>query len=207
MSRCSLLKLATYMMLLFLAGCSSPSDERLNNAAQPYDSKADTMKLTSTAFDHDAAIPARYTGEGEDISPPLAWTNAPKETKTFALICDDPDAPSRAKPRREGPWVHWVIYNIPADTTELPAGVPRKAEPPQPAGAIQGHNDFGSDNIGYRGPMPPSGSGPHRYFFKVYALDQQLDLPASDATKKSLLTAMQGHILAQGHLVGTFERD
>lgn len=213
MSRCNLPKLTTYLMLLLLAGCGSSSDDRLNadpHASQSFDSnvaETDTMKLTSTAFDYDAAILEKYTGVGEDISPPLAWSNAPKDTKAFALICDDPDAPSRAKPRREGPWVHWVIYNIPSDTTELPASVPREAEPDRPAGAVQGRNDFGTDNIGYRGPMPPPGSGPHRYFFKIYALDKQLDLAAADANKKSLLAAMQGHILAQGQLVGTFERD
>jgi len=164
------------------------------------------MKITSTAFDNGAAIPAQYTGVGQDVSPPLTWSNAPDGTKSFALICDDPDAPSRAKPRPEGPWVHWVLYNVPADTTELAAAMPRQAEPAQPAGARQGNNDFGSDNVGYRGPMPPPGSGPHRYFFKIYALDRQLDLAPKDANKKSLLAAMQGHILAEGELMGTFER-
>jgi Raf kinase inhibitor-like YbhB/YbcL family protein len=164
------------------------------------------MKIGSTAFDNGAAIPAKYTGVGDDVSPPLAWSSAPDGTKSFALICDDPDAPSRAKPRPEGPWVHWVLYNVPADATELSASIARQAEPAQPAGARQGKNDFGSDNVGYRGPMPPTGSGPHRYFFKIYALDQQLDLAPKEADKKSLLAAMQGHILAQGELMGTFER-
>jgi Raf kinase inhibitor-like YbhB/YbcL family protein len=99
-----------------------------------------------------------------------------------------------------------VIYNIPADATELPEGVARKAEPGQPSGARQGENDFDSDNVGYRGPMPPKGSGPHRYFFKIYALDRQLDLAPQDANKKSLLAAMKGHILDEGQLMGTFER-
>ncbi len=164
------------------------------------------MKLTSAAFTEATAIPAKYTGIGEDISPPLAWTNVPEGTKAFALICDDPDAPSHAKPRPEGPWVHWVIFNIPADKTELPASVPRQAEPVDPAGTRQGTNDFSSDNVGYRGPMPPVGSGSHRYFFKIYALDRQLDLAAKEANKKSLLAAMQGHILGQAELIGTFER-
>lgn len=164
------------------------------------------MQLTSTAFDNGAAIPAKFTGASEDVSPPLAWSKAAESTKSFALICDDPDAPSRANPRPEGPWVHWVIYNIPADMAELPAAVARQAEPPQPVGARQGKNDFGSDNVGYRGPMPPTGSGPHRYFFRIYALDRQLDLDPKDADKKSLLAAIQGHILAEGELMGTFER-
>lgn len=164
------------------------------------------MKITSTAFHNGAGIPTKYTGVGEDNSPPLAWSGAPDGTKSFALICDDPDAPSRAKPRPEGPWVHWVLYNISADTQELAAPVPRAAEPSRPKGARQGKNDFSNDNVGYRGPMPPVGSGPHRYYFKIYALDRQLDLPTKEATKKSLLAAMQGHILAEGELMGTFER-
>lgn len=164
------------------------------------------MKLTSTAFEQNATIPAKYTGTGEDVSPPLSWSGAPPETKSFALICDDPDAPSRAKPRPEGPWVHWVIYNLPADLTGLPEGIARQAQPAEPAGARQGHNDFGSDNQSFRGPMPPPGSGPHRYFFKLYALDTQLELAPEKAGKKALLAAMEAHILAHGELMGTFER-
>jgi Raf kinase inhibitor-like YbhB/YbcL family protein len=164
------------------------------------------MKLTSAAFTEGTSIPAKYTGIGQDISPPLAWTNVPDGTKAFALICDDPDAPSRAKPRPEGPWVHWVIYNIPAGKAELSAGVPRKAELIDPAGARQGTNDFSSGSVGYRGPMPPKESGPHRYFFTIYALDQPLELDTKQADKKFLLAAMQGHILARGELMGTFER-
>jgi hypothetical protein len=168
------------------------------------DTETTTMKLTSTAFQHEGAIPAKYTGTGPDVSPPLAWSDAPQRTKSFALICDDPDAPSRKNPRPQGPWVHWVIYNIPPSVTQLPEGVPRKSQLTEPAGAKQGKNDF--PDIGYRGPMPPPGSGPHRYFFKVYALDTLLDLDASKATKKSLLDALKDHILAQGELMGTFER-
>jgi Raf kinase inhibitor-like YbhB/YbcL family protein len=164
------------------------------------------MHLSSAAFDNGAAIPAKYTGAGQDVSPPLSWSGVPGGTKSFALICDDPDAPSRAKPRPEGPWVHWVIYNIPAGTSELPEGVSREAEPIRPVGARQGKNDFGSDHVGYRGPMPPKGSGVHRYFFKLYALDQELDLAPQETTKTSLLAAMRGHILAEGALRGTFER-
>ncbi len=164
------------------------------------------MRLTSTAFDNGNEIPGKYTGAGQDISPPLSWSGTPAGTRSFALICDDPDAPSRAKPRPQGPWVHWVIYNIPADAAGLPAAIKRRAELDQPAGARQGKNDFGSDNVGYRGPLPPPGSGPHRYYFKLYALDQKLELASKDADKKALLAAMQGHILAEGQLMGTFER-
>ncbi len=164
------------------------------------------MKLTSTAFSDGGSIPAKYTGVDKDVSPPLSWSDAPGGTKSLALICDDPDAPSRAKPRPEGPWVHWVIYNIAADATGLPEAVSRVAEPAHVPGARQGMNDFDSDNIGYRGPMPPKGSGPHRYYFKLYALDRQLDLAAKDATKKSLEAAMKGHVLAESQWMGTFER-
>ncbi|WP_419194330.1 YbhB/YbcL family Raf kinase inhibitor-like protein [Novipirellula herctigrandis] len=164
------------------------------------------MQITSTAFTNGKPIPAKYTGVGEDISPPLSWTKVPNETESFALICDDPDVPSRANPRPQGPWIHWVIYNIPADESQLPAGIACKPEPADPAGAHQGTNDFARDNVGYRGPMPPKASGPHRYFFTLYSLDQQIDLPAKRADQKSLLAAMQGHILAQAKLMGTFEQ-
>ncbi|RMF44556.1 MAG: YbhB/YbcL family Raf kinase inhibitor-like protein [Planctomycetota bacterium] len=164
------------------------------------------MQLTSTAFQDGETIPVAYTGVGDDRSPPLAWSGVPEGTKSFALICEDPDAPSRARPRPEGPWVHWVIYNIPPEVQALPEGLPRLPELKQPAGARQGKNDFPRDNIGYRGPLPPPGSGPHRYFFTVYALDTQLDLLPAQATKKSLLAAMQGHVIGHGQLVGIFER-
>ncbi len=103
--------------------------------------------------------------------------------------------------------MHWVIYNIPADVGALPEGVPRQAEASEPVAAQQGRNDFSSDNVGYRGPLPPQGSGPHRYVFQIYALDQRLDLAPSAASKDALLAAMQGHILGQGQLVGIFERE
>ncbi len=164
------------------------------------------MKLTSTVFDNNGVIPGKYTGTGQDISPPLSWSDAPEATKSFALICDDPDAPSCAKPRPEGPWVHWVIFNIPANATGLSEGMNRIAELDLPQGARQGKNDFGSDNVGYRGPMPPEGSGPHRYYFKLYALDRHLELSAQDADKQPLVEVMQKHILAEGQLMGTFER-
>lgn len=165
------------------------------------------MKVTSTIFNEGGPIPAKYTGEGQDISPPLDWSDVPSGAKSLAVICDDPDAPSHTNPRPEGPWVHWVIYNIPSDATGLPEAVARKAQLDQPAGARQGKNDFASDNIGYRGPMPPAGSGLHRYFFKVYALDCQLDLEPENATEKSLLAAIEGHILDKAALMGTYKRE
>lgn len=164
------------------------------------------MKITSTSFGSGESIPVRYTGAGDDVSPQLGWSDVPAGTKTFAVICDDPDAPSQQNRRPEGPWVHWVIYNIPVEVTSLPEAVERVAAPSCVEGASQGTNDFDSDNTGYRGPMPPVGSGPHHYFFKVYALNDRLDLAAADATKQSLLNAIRPHLLATGQLMGTFER-
>jgi hypothetical protein len=161
------------------------------------------MKLTSGGFQNGSKIDSRFTVEGDDISPPLSWSGAPGGTKSFALICDDPDAPSPRRPAAE-PWVHWIIFNIPAGLSELPQGIDRKTEPNKVPGARQGRNSWPSDNVGYRGPAPPPGSGQHRYFFKLYALDSAVDLGAG-ATKQQLLTAMSGHVLAETELVGAYE--
>jgi Raf kinase inhibitor-like YbhB/YbcL family protein len=150
------------------------------------------MQLTSSAFGESENIPKRYTDDGENVSPPLRWSGAPDGTKSFALICDDPDAP-------RGTWVHWVLYNLPADKNELAESVPAREELPN--GARQGKNDFGK--IGYGGPAPPSGT--HRYYFKLYALDTVLNLPAG-ATKQKLEQAMKGHILTRGELMGNYGR-
>ena len=168
-------------------------------------SAGSTMKLSSQAFSNGGAIPQKHTGEGSDTSPPLAWSGAPSGTKSFALICDDPDAPSAKHPGPQ-PWVHWVIYNIPASVGELPEGVARDAELQAPVGARQGRNSWPSDNVGYLGPMPPPGSGPHRYFFKLYALDKELSLDAHRADKPALLAEMKGHVLAEAEWMGTYER-
>jgi Raf kinase inhibitor-like YbhB/YbcL family protein len=152
------------------------------------------MQVTSPAFPEGAAIPKQYTGDGKDLSPPLQWSGAPAGTKSFAVICDDPDAP------RAQPWVHWVLFNLPSDSKELAEGVPAKKV--LASGAKQGGNDFG--NLGYGGPAPPKGK-PHRYYFKVYALDTMLDLNEG-ATKPELEKAMKGHVLAQGQLMGTYQR-
>lgn len=152
-----------------------------------------TIELTSPAFAEGAPIPARYTADGEDVSVPLKWSGAPDGTRSIALICDDPDAP------RPTPWVHWVLYGLPPTVTELPEGVP--ATRTVLSGAKQGANDW--RRIGYGGPAPPSGT--HRYFFRLYALDIVLDLQPG-ATKQDLLRAMEGHILAQGQLMGTYKR-
>lgn len=162
------------------------------------------MKLTSNAWRDSAKIDARHTVDGEDISPPLSWTDVPKGTQSFVLICDDPDAPSPRRPALE-PWVHWVIFNIPASMPGLAAGISRKPEPAEVPGARQGVNSWPSDNVGYLGPAPPPGSGQHRYFFNLYALDTELDLKAG-VSKKQLVQAMSGHILAEAQLKGTYQR-
>jgi Raf kinase inhibitor-like YbhB/YbcL family protein len=157
------------------------------------------IELTSTAFAHGQPIPKKHTGEGADVSPPLAWKDLPEKTKELALICDDPDAPT------EEPWVHWVIYKLPATETGLPEGVPRDARLKKPAGAMQGRNSWPKDNLGYRGPMPPPGHGTHRYHFRLYALEAHLVIePGAD--KKKLLADIEDHVLGVGELTGTYER-
>ncbi|MGE3954543.1 MAG: YbhB/YbcL family Raf kinase inhibitor-like protein [Parachlamydiales bacterium] len=149
------------------------------------------MKLTSAAFKHEGEIPRRYTCQGEDLSPPLAWEGAPKGTATFALIVDDPDAPDPAAPKMC--YVHWVLYNLPPTCIRL-------AEATKPVGD-QGLNDW--KRTGYGGPCPPIGR--HRYYFKLYALDTHLE-GLSRPTKDQLLKAMEGHILAETHLMGTYQK-
>ena len=150
------------------------------------------MEIKSSVFDEGDMIPKRYTCDDVDISPPLSWTGAPEGTKSFALISDDPDAPV-------GTWVHWVIFNIPANVGELPEMVPPSNVLPD--GTKQGTNDF--RKIGYGGPCPPGGT--HRYYFKLYALDTELSLDAG-ATKADVTGAMQGYILAECRLMGRYSR-
>ena len=155
-----------------------------------------TLTITSPTFSHNGEIPTRHTCDGEDISPALEWSKLPEGTKSIALIVDDPDAPDPAAPKMI--WVHWVLYNIPPSATGLPEGVK-----PQdlPSGTKEGFNDW--KRTGYGGPCPPVGR--HRYFHKLYALDVVLpDL--GRATKKDLEKAMEGHILAEAELVGTYQR-
>ncbi len=162
------------------------------------------IELTSTAFQEGQRIPAKYTGESDDVSPALAWRGLPEGTQQLALICDDPDAPSRKNPGPK-PWVHWVIYGIPATAQGLPEGVARIARPKEPAGVVQGKNSWPEDNIGYHGPMPPPKSGDHRYYFRLYALDVKL-ADTAGLDKEALLKAMQGHVLGEGQLMGTYSR-
>ena len=174
-------------VLAVLAGCVRVPAAR-KDTDRPR-RKAMALTVTSSAFKAGERIPKKYTGEGADVSPPLSWSGAPAGTQEFALICDDPDAPT---PK---PWVHWVVYKIPADRPALGED--------GAGGALEGRN--GWPRMGYGGPMPPPGHGVHRYYFKVYALDQPLGLKPG-ATKEELVAAMEGHILDQGELVGTYER-
>ena len=147
-----------------------------------------TFKMMTTAFEQGSEIPQKYTCEGQNISPPLSWENPPAGTKSFALIVDDPDAPS-------GTFTHWLLWDIPGDKTYLEEGTKE---------GISGKNDFG--RIGYGGPCPPRGHGPHRYFFKLYALDVQSLNIKKGSTRLSLEKAMKGHIIEKTEYMGTYQR-
>jgi Raf kinase inhibitor-like YbhB/YbcL family protein len=149
--------------------------------------KMDGLKIFTHQFAHNGSIPVKYTCDGADASPPLKISGVPGGAKTLALIVDDPDAPA-------GTWVHWVVWNIPVDTSEV-------GEKAVPSGAVQGRNDWGRNDYG--GPCPPSGS--HRYFFKLYALDAVLTLGAA-TTKKDLERAMEGHVIGRAELIGVYKR-
>ncbi len=152
--------------------------------------------LSSPAFPEGGEIPALYTCEGKDISPPLEWRDPPEGTESFALIVDDPDAPDPRAPRLV--WVHWVVYNIPGDVRSLAEGASGREMPP---GSVEGINDW--HRVGYGGPCPPIGR--HRYFHTLYALDQKLAGSAA-LTKEELLETMEGHILGRAVLIGTYEK-
>lgn len=147
--------------------------------------------VTSPAFVHEKMIPSQYTCEGKDISPPLKWDGAPNGTRSFVLICDDPDAPRL--------WTHWVVYNIPEKTHAIAENCPRSEKLAD--GSVQGTNSFG--NIGYGGPCPPSGT--HRYYFKLFALDSMLDLP-SGASQREVEEALDGHVLGKTELMGRYKK-
>jgi len=151
------------------------------------------VRVTSTAFTEGQTIPEKHTCDAPDLSPPLSWTGVPQNARSLALICDDPDAPV-------GTWAHWVLYGLPASATGLEEGIPKNET--LASGARQGRNDF--KRIGYGGPCPPRGA-PHRYFFRLYALDSQIPL-APGATKQELLEAIEGHVVAQGELMGRYQR-
>jgi Raf kinase inhibitor-like YbhB/YbcL family protein len=185
-------------------GCQAGADDPPRGQSErspsaPKGSLPMKLTVTSAAFLEGQPVPKKNSGEGEDLSPAIAWTEVPNGTRELALICDDPDAPSPE------PWVHWVIYKIPAASNGLPEGIPRTLRLAEPAGAVQGKNSWSSgDTIGYRGPMPPPGRV-HHYRFSVYALDVELDLePGLD--KRSVWKAVQGHVVAEGRLTGTYQR-
>jgi Raf kinase inhibitor-like YbhB/YbcL family protein len=180
------------ILLLTLALCAVPGCRQRAADSQPGGAPM-SLQVTSTAFKEGETIPKQYTGDGADKSPPLRWSDPPDGTKSFALICEDPDAPRRT-------FVHWVLFNVPAKARELPEGVP--ARETLDDGSKQGKNDFG--DLGFGGPSPPKGK-PHRYYFKLYALDTTLDLPAG-ATAEQVRSAMSGHVLAEGQLMGRYQR-
>ena len=189
--RCNILcRVAILLMVLCLVVVLSVGCEYRE---RPLKEGEMALTVLSSAFQEGDKIPAKYTCEGQDVSPPLAWSEPPAGTRSLALIVDDPDAPG-------GVFTHWLLFNIPPDSRELPEAVPTQAE--LASGALQGKTDFG--RTGYGGPCPPPGR-PHRYQFTLYALDQPLDLEGG-ASKKQLLSAMEGHILTQGQLTGTYQR-
>jgi Raf kinase inhibitor-like YbhB/YbcL family protein len=151
------------------------------------------LALSSTSFAESSKIPGKFTCEAEDLSPELSWSGTPSNTASFALLADDPDAPS-------GTWTHWVLFDLPANSTNLPEGLEKKESLPN--GARQGRNDFGK--TGYNGPCPPPGK-PHRYYFKLYALDRQLELKGG-ATRGEVEKALQGHVLATAQWMGRYQR-
>jgi Raf kinase inhibitor-like YbhB/YbcL family protein len=152
------------------------------------------FRLTSPAFEHDGDLPLRHTAEGGDVSPPLAWEGVPESTRELVLVCDDPDAEA-------GVFTHWVVYGISPDLEGLPEGLPKDAIVEDPVSVVQGLNEF--DETGYTGPQPPeeSTAGPHRYFFRLFALDAELDLPPG-VRRSELRQAARDHIHAQAALVG-----
>jgi Raf kinase inhibitor-like YbhB/YbcL family protein len=206
--RWMLVGIVLLVLLLGLAACGDDdgdddngADDANGDAVTPTtegtgddagDGNGAAFTLSSPAFAAGEPIPEPYTCDGEDISPTLAWEGAPEGTQSFALIVDDPDAPSQV-------WVHWVIFNLPGDLTGLPEGAGADDAP-----GVQGQTSWTDRAPAYYGPCPPSGD-PHRYIFTLYALDTTLDLEAG-ATKADVLSAMEGHVLADAQLVGTYQR-
>jgi len=182
------------LLMIFAVACTKQPAASTQNPPTTQTPSATTaaIKLTSSAFTEGQSIPRQYSCNGINISPSLEWSGIPKSAKTLAIITDDPDAPA-------GTWVHWVVYNLPADTMGMIENVPATED--LKGGGLQGKNDF--EKIGYGGPCPPSGT--HRYFFKLYALDNELPLKAG-ATKAEVEKAMDGHIQAQAQLMGTYRK-
>ncbi len=190
---------AAIISAFLIVSCGKKDDNKVteeNRKEVKQDPKKDQnppeIKINSSAFEKEASIPKKYTCEGENVSPALSWEAGPSGTKSYALIVDDPDAPS-------GTVVHWVAYNIPAGVKELPEGAGTNKKPAD--GTMQGMNE--KKNAGYMGPCPPSGI--HRYYFKIYALDTMLDLKG-DVNKDKLVDAIKGHVVAQGELMGKYSK-
>jgi len=158
-----------------------------------------SIEVTSSAFEDGEPIPKHYTEDGADVSPPLAFSNIPERAKELVILCEDPDAPT------DEPWVHWLLYKIPPDIGSLPEGIPPKSRLKQPVGALQGKNSWKiGQTIGYRGPAPPPG-GPHRYFFRVYALEAKL-VAEPGVSKNVIMQEIEDHVIGKGQLMGTYER-
>ncbi len=181
------------LVLSLVGACQATPADRPSQRTEEQEEGAMTLALKSTAFEAGGTIPVEYTCDGANISPPLSWEGVPAQTRSLALIMDDPDAPA-------GTWVHWLLYNIPPQVTELAEALSDARQ--LPGIGLQGHNSF--KNSGYGGPCPPRGN-PHRYFFRLYALDKVLDLEPG-AERRELEAAMQGHILAQGEIMATYRR-
>jgi Raf kinase inhibitor-like YbhB/YbcL family protein len=191
MRRILLLTLAA--LVLLGVACKRVETQAEKEETGKKEVEAMALQIKSGAFENGATIPKKYTCDGEDLSPALSWSGVPDGTKSFALICDDPDAPM-------GTWVHWVLWGLPPDTMGLLEGV--AAETSLTSGARQGINS--GSRVGYNGPCPPPGK-PHRYYFKLYALDTTLNLP-STANKAALEKAMKGHVLAEAQVMGKYGR-
>lgn len=183
-------KFIILFVILFIFSCNTKKSQKTANINV---GGKMSIQIICAAFKEGEAIPVKYTCDGENVSPALSWSGAPENTKSFALICDDPDAPGRT-------WIHWVVYNIPATMTSLPEAVSMRKTVLN--NIIQGTTSF--RKIGYGGPCPPRGPA-HRYFFKIYALDTELNLKAG-ASENELLKAMERHILAKGQLMGRYSR-
>ena len=190
--RLSVCAVALALVCLSFASCSDSQQSKNSATPSPTNASIGTIVITSPAFKDGQMIPQKYSCDGENVSPPLEWNGVPGGTKELALIVDDPDAPGKT-------WVHWVVYDLPPETTSLPENMTAKVEPAKLP--KQGMNDF--KKTAYGGPCPPSAT--HRYYFKVYALNDRTSF-ASPATKDDLLKSIEGHILAQGQLMGRYQR-
>jgi len=179
------------LALFLLCACHNPGSRTENNNIQPGKGSM-TLTISSSAFANGGMIPSQYTCDGANISPPVQWSGLRAAAKTFAIVVDDPDAPAKT-------WVHWVVYDLPANTTQLTENIGQGKT--LGSGGKQGTSDF--KKIGYGGPCPPGGT--HRYFFKLYAVDIETSLPPG-ATKDELLKAIEGHVVGQGELVGKYKR-